>query len=229
MGGAGLIFDNLGLNMLSIVGRSNTTSVLYLNRIHGEEIKVELFPVDIHNIWLQEEGGVYALMNYVFERYGQLFDHEPRILTTGPASAITDFGAICSVPIQNGKLTAVDTWAGRGDFGSKILKQHNIAVVIYGGTFIDEDFRDRKVADQWFESKYQEKMAAKDIESTAKYCFEKNFGTGGTFGVNYATVKGSMLALNYRSIYMSEEERLSIYSEIYSKQFISGNLMKRLF
>ncbi|HRX69504.1 MAG TPA: aldehyde ferredoxin oxidoreductase N-terminal domain-containing protein [Tenuifilaceae bacterium] len=39
MGGAGLVFDNLGINMFSIVGKSFTPSLLYLNRIHGEEIE----------------------------------------------------------------------------------------------------------------------------------------------------------------------------------------------
>jgi hypothetical protein len=43
----------------------------------------------------------------------------------------------------------------------------------YGGTYIDEDFRDRNVADQWFEQRYNKKMAAKDMEATAKYRFER--------------------------------------------------------
>src|SRR6056297_2715394 len=47
MGGAGLVFDNLGINTLSIVGWARTPSILYLNRIHGEEIKVDIFPIDL--------------------------------------------------------------------------------------------------------------------------------------------------------------------------------------
>ena len=31
MGGAGLVFDNLGINMLSIMGRAKSPSILYLN------------------------------------------------------------------------------------------------------------------------------------------------------------------------------------------------------
>src|SRR5512136_3197785 len=38
MGGAGLVFDNLGLNLVSIVGRAPRPSILVLNREHGEEI-----------------------------------------------------------------------------------------------------------------------------------------------------------------------------------------------
>lgn len=47
MGGAGLIFDNLGLNMISIVGKTDSPSILYLNRIHGEEIELKLVPIDV--------------------------------------------------------------------------------------------------------------------------------------------------------------------------------------
>ena len=47
MGGAGLFFDNLGINMLSLVGKAPTPSILYLNRTHGEEIEVRVEPVDV--------------------------------------------------------------------------------------------------------------------------------------------------------------------------------------
>jgi glyceraldehyde-3-phosphate dehydrogenase (ferredoxin) len=87
-------------------------------------------------------------MDYTFDLLGERYITDPRIFAVGPAEQATDFGAIGSVPIAKGKLTYVDTWAGRGGFGSKLFQQHGIAVIIYGGTFIDEDFRDRKVADQ---------------------------------------------------------------------------------
>jgi glyceraldehyde-3-phosphate dehydrogenase (ferredoxin) len=135
----------------------------------------------------------------------------------------TDFGAIASAPISDGKLTYVDTWAGRGGFGSKLLKDHGIAAVIYGGTYIDEDFRDRKVADEWFINKYQKKLAAKDLEATTKYRFDPELQTGGTLGVNFLTLKGQLLSFNYRSIYMTEQERLDIHEKFilnhYLKQF----------
>ncbi len=223
MGGAGLVFDNLGINMLTIVGKAAVPSVLLLNRSGGEEIDVRVEPVDIQRVWSGGRRGIYALMDYVHETYGEQYSNDPRILAVGPAAAATDFGAIASVPIDEGKLSVVDTWAGRGGFGSKLLQEHGIAAVIYGGTFIDEDFRDRKVADQWFIDKYQKKLAAKDLEATAKYRFEPNFQTGGTLGVNFATLGGQLLSFNYRSIFMEEEERLRIHREFivdhYLKQF----------
>jgi glyceraldehyde-3-phosphate dehydrogenase (ferredoxin) len=202
MGGAGLVFDNLGVDMLAIVGKAATPALLYLNRKSGEEIQVEVHPTDIHKVWNQGRRGVYALMDHTFDRFGKRYANDPRTLATGPASEATDFGAICSVPIHNGKMSFVDTWAGRGGFGTKLFREHGLAAIIYGGTFVDEDFRDRSVADQWFVDKYHMKLAAKDLEATTKYRFDPKFETGGTFGVNYATLVGSMFSFNYKSVYI---------------------------
>ncbi|HEM47679.1 MAG TPA: aldehyde ferredoxin oxidoreductase, partial [Alphaproteobacteria bacterium] len=51
MGGAGLVFHNLGIDLLAIVGRAPAESILYLNRSHGEEVEVELASVDAPAIW----------------------------------------------------------------------------------------------------------------------------------------------------------------------------------
>ncbi len=223
MGGAGLVFNNLGIDMLALTRKAPTPSVLYLNRIHGEEIQLSIEPVDVEKVWGSGRLGIYSLTDYVHEKYGSRYENDPRILVTGPAASATAIGAIASMPIKKGVVSFVDTWAGRGGFGSKMLQEHNIAAVIYGGTHIDEDFRDRNVADQWFVDKYNQKLAAKDLEATAKYRFEPNFDTGGTFGVNYATLGGKMLSFNYRSIYMTEEQRLKIHENFvrnhYLKQF----------
>jgi len=231
MGGAGLIFDNLGINMVSILGRSCKPSILYLNRIHGEEIEVELHPVDLNRVWYEGKGGVYSLMDYTYKLLGDRYINDPRILATGPASMYTDFGSICSSPINKGKISYVDTWAGRGGLGSKLLREHGIAAIIYGGTFIDEDFRNRKVADEWFQNKYNKKLAAKDFDATTKYRYDPNFNTGGTFGVNYTTMGGKILAFNYKSIYMDEDERLSIHKNFvlnhYLKQFNEETIQKK--
>ena len=223
MGGAGLVFDNLGINLLSIVGKAPVPSILYLNRDHAEEIDVEIVPVELNRVWQEGRRGLYAMMDHAFTLFGDRYTTDPRILAVGPAARETDIGAIASVPIQRGRLSRVDTWAGRGGFGSKLLQQHGIAAVIYGGSFIDEDFRDRKVADAWFVDKYQKKMAAKDIESTTKYRFDPKLKTGGTFGVNYSTLAGRILFFNYRSIYLQEQERLDVHRKFildhYLRQF----------
>jgi len=223
MGGAGLVFDNLGLNMVSLVGKAPQPSILYLNRTHGEEIDVRLEPVDVQRVWREGRRGVYSLMDHAFARFGGDYQADPRILAVGPAAEATDFGAVASVPVTRGRLSAIDTWAGRGGFGSKMFQQHGIAAIVYGGSFVDEDFRDRKVADQWFQEKYNQKLLAKDLEATVKYRYDPKFQTGGTFGVNYATIGGRVLAFNYRTIYMPEEERLDLHRKFivdhYLRQF----------
>jgi len=224
MGGAGLVFDNLGVNMLSLVGSAATPSILVLNRQNGEEIDVSLAPVDLPRVWASGRLGVYALLDEVHARYTPRYSEAPRILAVGPAAESTDCGGIASVPIDgNGALTDIDTWAGRGGFGSRLLRDHNIAAIIYGGTVVDEDFRDRKVADDWFQVRFQKRLAAKDFEATTKYRFDPQLSTGGTLGVNFATLGGAMLSFNYRSIYMSEAERVALHrsfvTDHYLKQF----------
>jgi len=220
MGGAALVFENLGINLLAIVGAARTPSVLVLNRRGSEEIEVDLEPVDVPRLWRDGRTGVYSLMDHVFERFGGRYESAPRILATGPAALATDFGAICSVPVENGKLTFVDTWAGRGGFGTALLREHGIAAVIYGGSFVDEDFRDRKVADEWFQQRYQKKLAAKDFEATTKYRFDPRFDTGGTFGVNFATVGGGLLSFNYSSVFWDEAQRVSLHERLVAGHYL---------
>ncbi len=222
MGGAGVVFDNLGLNMVSIVGRSKSPSILYLNRNHGEEIEVEFIPVDPISIWNSGKGGVYSMMEYAYEKFGHRYETDPRVLAIGQSAMMTDFGSICSAPIKDGNITPVDTWAGRGGLGSKMYRDHGVVAVIYGGTFIDQDFTDRKVADTWFETKYNKKLAAKAMEATTKYRFDENFETGGTFGVNYATIGGNIMGFNYKTIYWSENDRKELH-----KKFILDHYLKQ--
>ena len=217
--------------MVSLVGKAPTPSVLYLNRSHGEEIDVEVLPVDLRKAWARGRGGAYGLMEEVLERFGARYETDPRVLAVGPAAEATDFGAIGSAPVVKGRLTHADTWAGRGGMGSKMLQDHGIAAVIYGGTFVDEDFRDRKVADSWFQARYEKRLATKDFEATTKYRFDPKFETGGTFGVNFATLKGRLMAFNYRSLHFAEAERLELWERLivphYLAQFNEETIAKR--
>ncbi|HRX77334.1 MAG TPA: aldehyde ferredoxin oxidoreductase N-terminal domain-containing protein, partial [Candidatus Cloacimonadota bacterium] len=77
MGGAGLVFDDLGINMVSIIGKAANPSVLVLNRNHGEEIELELHAVNEELIW--QEDGVYSLMQYVYNDFAKLYVNNPRI------------------------------------------------------------------------------------------------------------------------------------------------------
>jgi len=222
MGGAGMVFDNLGVDMIALTGRAPRPSALVLNRSHGEEIEVGIDPVDLERVWARGRTGVFALLEHTLERYGGLYQKDPRVLAVGPAAAQTDFGAIASAPVRSGKLTDVDTWAGRGGLGSSLLQRHGVASIIYGGTVVGEDFRDRKVADDWFQKRYQMTLAAKDLAATAKYRFKDDIKTGGTFGVNFTTLKGRMMSFNYRSIYWDEARRAELH-----EKFVLGHYLKQ--
>ena len=233
MGGAGLVFNKLGINLTSIVGKAPVPSILYMNRFHGEEIEIEVAPVDLHAVWRGDwrgsdgsEGarrGAYSLLDYALDRFGPRYESECRAFAVGPAAEVTDFGAILSAPVKDGRATRVDTWAGRGGLGSKMLQEHGIAAVVYGGTVIEDDFRDRRVADEWFEAKYKQKLAVKDFEATTKYRFDPKFQTGGTLGVNYASIGGRLIAFNYRSTTWTEEARKELHERLilghYLRQF----------
>ncbi len=231
MGGAGLIFNNLGINLLSLTGKAPTPSVLYLNRNHGEEIEVDIAPVNVGNIWKSGRTGVYSLTDRVHEMFADHYKNDPRILATGPSAMYTDMGGIMSVPINKGKISDVGTWAGRGGFGSAMVQDHGIVAIIYGGTQVDEDFRDRKVVDEWFQNKYKLRLMKKDLEVTSKYRFDEKFNTGGTFGVNFATIGGRIMAFNYRTNSWSEEERISLHQrfvvEHYLKQFNDETIKRK--
>jgi len=62
-------------------------------------------------------------MDHVYEKFGGPYTTDPRLLAVGPAAQATDMGATASVRISREKLTSIDTWAGRGGFGSKMLQQ----------------------------------------------------------------------------------------------------------
>jgi len=231
MGGAGLVFDRLGLNLVGVVGRAPRPSLLYLNRSHGEEIRVEVAPLDLPRVWEQGRGGVYGVMEHALHRYGERYPSDPRVLAVGPAAATTDCGAIASAPVRRGKLTPVDTWAGRGGMGSALLQRHGLAGVVFGGSFLDDDFRDRKVADVWFRNRYDKKLAAKDVEATIKYRYDPVVGTGGTLGVNYAKMGGRQLAFSYATIGWSEQQRLDLHADLvrdhYLAQFNAETIVPR--
>lgn len=79
MGGAGLVFDNLGINIVSLIGRAKVPSILYLKRPHGEDIHIDIVPVDINRIWKQGEGGIFSLTDYTLETFQDKYENDPRV------------------------------------------------------------------------------------------------------------------------------------------------------
>jgi len=226
MGGAGYVFENLDISMLSITNKAQRPSLLYLNHKGDGKIQMRLEAIDIETIWaskeFSEDGGMYALMHYLAPKYAEYYEKEYRILAVGPSAKTTDCGAICSVPIKKSKASNVDTWAGRGGFGSKLFQDHGIVAIVYGGTPVERGFRDRERVDGWFEQKYQMSFKQKDKEVTSKYHYVDILKTGGTLGVNYASLGGDLFSYNYKSIHKTEEERRSL-----DERFIKNNYLQQ--
>jgi glyceraldehyde-3-phosphate dehydrogenase (ferredoxin) len=243
MGGAAAIFENVGINYVALNGRCPTRSVLVLRREKQEEVEVEVAPVNIGALWgalgarddveaaalrsvaegASEEEGFYALQQHLWERYSGTYSTPPRVLAVGPAAIATDFGAIGSSKPGPHGLTHVDCWAGRGGLGSRLVQHHNLYGVVFGGSFIDVDLDDRKLADAYFQKRYTMRMTLKDKESTAKYRYDPGLQTGGTFGVNFAKLKDRLFSFNYRSVEWPTAARLELHkrlvAEHYLKQF----------
>ena len=223
MGGAALVFDNLGINLLTVIGRAPHPSLLYLNRNHGEEIEVELVPMTPERIWEQGRGGVYGVMEEALARFGPRYEKDPRVLAAGPASLFTDFGAVASAPVKSGTMTAVDTWAGRGGFGSQTA----------AGARHPRDHLRRDPSRRGFPRPHRGgPMVRGQIQPAPgrqgsgghhQIPLRSPIQTGGTFGVNYATMEGRLLAFNYRTIYWREAERLDLHQRFildhYLRQF----------
>lgn len=236
MGGAAHIFHHLGINYVNIKGKCDKFSVLELKR-QGSTLTVAFYPTDVEEIWENYDNkiGVYALQQYVYDNYGKDFS-SCRILSTGPAALKTKIGAIASAPIVNGKITAVDCWAGRGGLGSKLVQDHKIVAIIYGGDFeeaSDSPVNDQDEINEIFEEEFNKNMIQEDIVATIKYRYNPELHSGGTFGVNYTRLKSWMFSFNYQSVNFSEQERLDIYKKFivnhYLKQFNKETIDKKQF
>ncbi|MBU0979673.1 MAG: aldehyde ferredoxin oxidoreductase [Nanoarchaeota archaeon] len=235
MGGAADVFHATGLNYVSITGSRDNHSVMKLNSQSGK-IKVDFVDVDPEPIWNDYNGqkGTYALQQYCYDNYGKEFKR-CRILATGPAAMKTKAGAILSAPIVNDGISPVDCWAGRGGLGSKLLQDHKIVAVIYGGDFEDADemTHDKDEINRLFQEKYQKIMIAETVSTTKKYRFDPELGTGGTFGVNFLKLGSWMFSFNYSSIYFPDEKRKQIHEEFilkhYHKQFNEETIDKKQF
>ncbi len=122
MGGAGLVFHHLGINMLTLLGKAKSPSILYLNRKGSGDIQVGLHPIDIEKIWSQGRGGIYSLMQYALDRFGERYENDPRVLAVGPSAMSTDFGSIASAPVKKALLHMWIPGQGEEEWGVRCSK-----------------------------------------------------------------------------------------------------------
>lgn len=223
MGGAALTFENVGIDYVSLTGRCPAPAVLVLRREGQEQVAVDLAPIDPVAAWRGNgsgETGFFALQHHLWDRFAGTFSSQPRILGVGPAALATDFGAIGSSKVDKKGLTHVDCWAGRGGLGSQMAREHNLFGIIFGGSFIDSDLDDRKLADVYFKKRYDMRMILKDKDSTRKYRYDPDLDTGGTLGVNFTQLKDKMFSFNYRSVRWAESERLELHRVLVEEHYL---------
>lgn len=240
MGGAAQIFYHLNLNYVVIEGACKEYSVLKL-KYENEMLTASFVPVDVEKIWKDYGGeiGFYALQKYVYDNYHSEYDNcldefgKLRILATGPAALKTNMGAIGSAYVTKEGPGHADTWAGRGGIGSKMVQNHKIVAVVYGGDYAKKEIYKPEEINKFFLEKYNEDMMKKDIEVTVKYRYDSKYESGGTLGVNFTTIKKWLFSFNYSSVYLTDAERLEIHNKFivnhYLKQFNEETIKKKQF
>lgn len=230
LGGAMYTFRRTHLNYVCLRGRSKDPSILYINLKEGN-YEITLHPLDPEKIWRGYTDKVgkrwenfYALQQYLFDTYHDSFLKDSfRILTIGPASKLTNMGAIGSNHVAKDTLTNIEDWAGRGGLGSQMLQGFNIAGVVFGGDWMDPELNETKNLDNYFIERFGQKAIPTDIAFSEKYRYVPEFNTGGTFGVNMYQGEDRLFSFNYTSIYQSSNRRLSqnmnFIQDHYLKQF----------
>jgi len=215
LGGGAYVMHQVGVDFFCLKGTAPEDSVLILNHRRGEiEVRLETINADL--LWTgyadpdgQRIVGFYALQQAVFDRYGSEYDGDwVRVFAVGPAARYTKEGVIGSNQVKDGRVTAVDDWAGRGGLGSRLLQRHRVAACIFGGDWEDPDLKDSQEIDGYFQVHYGERMMRVDLGATEKYRYVPGFRTGGTFGVNMLTANERLFSFNYQSIYGDDEARL---------------------
>jgi glyceraldehyde-3-phosphate dehydrogenase (ferredoxin) len=228
MGGAAYVFHGVGVNYVALRGRAVETSVLLMTQKQGE-IHVRLEPVQMETIWsgyADPNGrplvGFFALQQALFDRYaGEYPEGKIRICTVGPAAKLTSEGALGSSPFRKGELSAVVDWAGRGGIGSRLLQNHNIAAIIFGGEWEDPDLRDSTEIDAYFMEHFGKKTILTDLSVTEKYRYVAQFETGGTFGINNREMNERIMSFNYASIYKTDAERLRQHEDFILNHYLA--------
>ncbi|NJE43230.1 glyceraldehyde-3-phosphate:ferredoxin oxidoreductase [Thermococcus sp. GR6] len=225
MGGAAYAFKNVGVDFVTFEGKAEKPVVVLLYN-DGENVKVELHEIEVEKvveIWrgYKDEEGVYALTQYLIDTFGEKFQGmEYRIAVVGPAALNTNYGAIFSQALRNGKrLVGSEDWAARGGSGSVLLRAHNVVGIIFGGkpkkkAFPEEDISNFKIAKTIVEGVHKKSYNEIISEKTTKYRFNPKLNTGGTFGGNYPAEGDFVPILNWQMPYIPKEERIRIHENI---------------
>ncbi|MEM4244616.1 MAG: aldehyde ferredoxin oxidoreductase N-terminal domain-containing protein [Candidatus Nanoarchaeia archaeon] len=227
-GGAAHPMYSLGVNYVAISGKGKKYQILKLKNQQVEFYDIE--EEDLEKIFkkYKNKKGAHALQEYVFDKYAKDYINDNaqfRILVVGPAALKTNYGAIVSTVIdKNHFREGVDSWAGRGGFGSLLAQKHKVVAIIYGGNYEnDARLKDLQKINKIFQEEFKEVMAKAIMNAGKKYYYDDTLKSGGTFGSNFTTLKEWFLSFNWNSVYYTDSQRQEMYKtliqEHYLKQF----------
>lgn len=227
-GGAAEPLHSFGANYVSITGESKNYQILKLKNQQVEFVEIKEEELEKIFYGYKNKKGAYALQQYVFDKYAKEYINENakfRILSIGPASIKTNYGAICSTVVDKDHFReGMDSWAGRGGFGSVLAQKHKVAAIIFGGNHEnDARVKDLQKINEIFMEEFKEAMAKTVMNSGKKYYYDETLKTGGTFGSNFAALKNWFLSFNWNSVYYTDQQRDEMYEKLikghYLKQF----------
>lgn len=239
MGGAAHVFKNIGVDYLTIEGKSEKPKIIALKgTVRGiETISNTIDFEDLIKIYkgYDDLKGVYALQKFVLDEFLERYkDGEKRLdiraMTVGPAALNTNFGGIFSLAVKkDGEIDeGSEDWAARGGPGSVMARAHGLVALVFGGdndwrTFGKKDLRKMENADKIFRESLGKSMMKIVSDATVKYRYDESVGSGGTFGVNYFTLRDQTIMFNWGMVHLPKEKRLKLYEVLvkncYKAQF----------
>ncbi len=237
-GGAAVPMYSLGVNYVSILEKADKYQILKLKNQQVEFVEIEEKELEKIFDGYKDKKGTHALQHYVFDKYSKEYINENctfRILAVGPAALKTTYGGICSTVVDKDHFReGMDSWAGRGGFGSVLAQKHKVVAIIYGGNYEgDARLKDLQKINKIFNDEFKEAMAKAIMNAGKKYYYDDTLKTGGTFGSNYTTLKDWFLSFNWNSIYYTDSQRQEMYEKLikghYLKQFNEEIIQPRKF
>ncbi|MFH1432125.1 MAG: aldehyde ferredoxin oxidoreductase N-terminal domain-containing protein [archaeon] len=236
IGGAALPLYKTGVDLVKIEGKCDKPSVVVIKNISGKS-SVRFYPIEFDSlmkIYSKDDSGIYALHEYVVGKYKDEFLKNKiyldfRVLAVGPSALYTNMGAINTMVVRNGNIVrGSDGWAGRGGFGSVLMRAHNVVAIVYGGDRDDRVFGPKNLKDmddvnKIFMDNLGANMTDSARKSTEKYRYVEKYNSGGTFGVNMSTIGSWLPMFNWSSIHLPRAKRNELYETLvkdhYLKQF----------
>jgi glyceraldehyde-3-phosphate dehydrogenase (ferredoxin) len=205
MGSAGAAMRVTGADAVVFEGRCARPSAIVLSA----SAEPRLIEMSLPEAWRGERPGTHAILAAVAARASL---PGARILAVGPGAATTTFGAVASA-VVNGVAPVLETWAGRGGFGSKLLGAHNLVAVVLDVPASSRP-QPRPRAAAMPEPREVE-------EAMRKYRYQPRLQAGGTLGANLASLRDRLLAFNHRSMHWSRERREEIHARLVEGHYLA--------